>query len=379
MSNTEHVDSMFWLEMYPELSRPALRAVFCVGSRYHTTSKIILYDRTQNFEFFSGKESTLQRGHPTSSRHKLTVFEYTLRQCNAARWVSDMIVYRTKCPSTSFTNKTQRKKITHHYKLVDLFMRIGFLMILCFRLLLGAVRSLLSCPILGKNNLCAIQISLLCKQLHFRSTSLIYILSQTLCRSDNESSVRPHNNLRNSNKNHKTDVLLHSSDNGTTSGEGFESSNVEDEVDDKSPLVGEFHTKDDIQVPVWHDLEAIARERINYNGEIFRIILDITLGIVAGFYLFSHSSSTDIPVTYLRLVMSTLQQSMDSNIEWLMGVPVGMKLNQPLTRQLGRLVLSVLRVWARVMEILVKSYVVLSSVSSVMMHILTPHTDTVPI
>ena len=103
-------------------------------------------------------------------------------------------------------------------------------------------------------------------------------------------------------------MLLHSSDNGTTSGEGFESSNVEDEVDDKSPLVGEFHTKDDIQVPVWHDPEAIARERINYNGEIFRIILDITLGIVAGFYLFSHSSSTDIPVTYLRLVMSTLQQ-----------------------------------------------------------------------
>ena len=43
MTNTEHVDSMFWLEMYPELSRPALRAVFCVGSRYHTTSKIILY------------------------------------------------------------------------------------------------------------------------------------------------------------------------------------------------------------------------------------------------------------------------------------------------------------------------------------------------
>ena len=210
-----------------------------------------------------------------------------------------------------------------------------------------------------KNNLCAIQISLLCKQLHFRSTSLIYILSQTLCRSDNESSVEPHNNLRSLNKNHKTDVLLHSSDNGTTSGEGFESSNVEDEVDDKSPVLSEVHSEDDMKVPVWHDPEAIARERINYNGEIFRIILDITLGIVAGFYLFSHSSSTDIPVTYLRLVMSTLQQSMDSNIEWLMGVPVGMKLNQPLTRQLGRLVLSVLRVWARVMEILVKSYVVL--------------------
>lgn len=174
-------------------------------------------------------------------------------------------------------------------------------------------------------------------------------------------------------------MLLHSSDNGTTSGEGFESSNVEDEVDDKSPVLSEVHSEDDMKVPVWHDPEAIARERINYNGEIFRIILDITLGIVAGFYLFSHSSSSDIPVTYLRLVMSTLQQSMDSNIEWLMGVPVGMKLNQPLTRQLGRLVLSVLRVWARVMEILVKSYVVLSSVSSVMMHILTPHTDTVPI
>ena len=189
----------------------------------------------------------MQRGHPTSSRHKLTVFEYTLRQCNAARWVSDMIVYRTKIPSTSLiTNKTQRKKVTHHYKLVDLFIRIGFLVILCFRLLLGAVRSLLSCPILGKNNLCAIQISLLCKQLHFRSTSLIYILSQTLCRSDNESSVRPHNNLRSLNKNHKTDVLLHSSDNGTTSGEGFESSNVEDEVDDKSPVLSEVHSEDDM-------------------------------------------------------------------------------------------------------------------------------------
>ena len=43
MSNTDHTDAMFWLEMYPERSRPALRAVFCVGSRYHTTSKIILY------------------------------------------------------------------------------------------------------------------------------------------------------------------------------------------------------------------------------------------------------------------------------------------------------------------------------------------------
>ena len=38
MTNTEHVDSMFW-QMYPELSRP-LCTVFCVGSRYHTTSKI---------------------------------------------------------------------------------------------------------------------------------------------------------------------------------------------------------------------------------------------------------------------------------------------------------------------------------------------------
>ena len=250
-------------------------------------------------------------------------------------------------------------------------------MILCFRLLLGAVRSLLSCPILGKYNLCAMQISLFCKQLHFRSTSLIYILSETLCRcNDSSLSSRSYNLRSSSEKNQNSrDVFLSSdSEKEATNGERFKSSNVEEEKlnisskSSSSSSISSVHTSSQCEssmsnheenemIPVWQDPEAIARERINYNGEIFRIIMDIILGIVAGFYVFSHSSSTDIPLTYVRLVMSTLQQSMDSNIEWLMGVPVGMKLNQPLTRQLGRLVLSVLRVWAHVMELLVKSYV----------------------
>ena len=54
MTNTEHVDSMFWLEMYPELSRPALRAVF-YGIQISMTSKIILYDRTQKFRILQRK------------------------------------------------------------------------------------------------------------------------------------------------------------------------------------------------------------------------------------------------------------------------------------------------------------------------------------
>ena len=352
-TNTNHhqFDSMFWLEMYPEFSRPALRAVFCVGSRYQTTSKIILYDRTQDSEYFSGKESTLQRGYQ-GSRRKLTVFEYTLRQCNAARWVADTISYRSLFQG--------RKNGNHDSYKMSMLSRIGFLLILCYRLLLGAVRSLLSYPILSSSGLCLMQISILCKQLHFRSTSIVYILSQTLC----QSSLDSKNFSSQETSSKRVVEKVASFENGTTSGDGFDSSNIDDDdVVNSTTVLLSSNVENNSnmntmkKMPMWQDPEAAARERINFNGEIFRIILDITLGIVAGFYLFSNSSSTDIPLTYLRLAMSTLNTIMDSNIEWLMGVPVGMKLNQPLTRQLGRLVLSVLRVWAHVMELVVKSYV----------------------
>lgn len=106
----------------------------------------------------------------------------------------------------------------------------------------------------------------------------------------------------------------------------------------------------------WRDPEIEACERINFYGEVVRIAIDVLCGFLIGFYLHCNCSHEDMPLTFLRAWMDLLSTNLEDNIEWLMGVPVGMKLNQPLTRQLGLVVLSGAKTWAYVMSVCVSEY-----------------------
>ena len=150
---TDHVDSMFWLEIILNFT-PALRCVLRGIQISHDVQNYSVHRLTIS------NSSAERRVRCNEDIQHLRVSW----QCLSTHWTMQCIdgfqiwlcIERNVLPHRSQTKlKGKRLHITTN---LSIFSCDRFLMILCFRLLLSCA-ILTSCPILAKNNLCAIQIS----------------------------------------------------------------------------------------------------------------------------------------------------------------------------------------------------------------------------
>jgi hypothetical protein len=92
--------------------------------------------------------------------------------------------------------------------------------------------------------------------------------------------------------------------------------------------------------------DARVRRHVAVYSTLCVLVLDIALGVFIGGFGMLHSSRSDVILTQLHDLAEILHMDVLTTwTVWLMGVPIGLKLNSGLASFLGAFVLTVLKLW----------------------------------